>query len=578
MISYSDIQNALKLYDEQSFLAKGLFGNQYIENLRKVYSSLPKPISHNDRPLTATELYKVFDSILKAKPEPGSTVEKIFNNLIKAFNPQYNNLIKINEQIPLREKTFIDIFSHPNPNEFIDALLYFLKGSGYNTGFSIQDYQQLKNNVHPMQIVSPLVGFANFIGELRFTPTEDQRNQLRLHENPRWVITSLQVVKPELITQQNLEPLITYHQYLGNSDLQSSIFWSIPPHLLNQATLDEIYRRCAQANGNIPAGIQAIMQYLNPLLQRAQPQPPAAVQDLNDSQSTHTASVHATVSESASRLRDQYMSGIDQNRQETILQDMHKWILSLPNNLVCNAAKNAMVRLTSPHQFVDAGSRITTKNLLVLFWISIHDDQKRISSLEEGKKRLIEALYEAQREYNLDAKGIDKGGEDKPACAAGTFNKLVEKLQGVHPSVQIKFITKKTAAMKLPIVVKEELTDFLNSKKKSAANFSQFRDFLEKLKEDGLESVWPEINKTIRKRMEDEFKTAFLSEAEFGTFIENGIYTDISQVLEKFTTEDKSTEASNTLGFFAQTEQPNPDGAPKPDGTNDGLERKPKTS
>ena len=51
----------------------------------------------------------------------------------------------------------------------------------------------------------------------------------------------------------------------------------------------------------------------------------------------------------------------------------------------------------------------------------------------------------------LTESGIDQGGLDVPICAAGTFNKFIEKLQGIHPDCQIQFVTRKTASFKLPM-------------------------------------------------------------------------------------------------------------------------------
>jgi hypothetical protein len=53
----------------------------------------------------------------------------------------------------------------------------------------------------------------------------------------------------------------------------------------------------------------------------------------------------------------------------------------------------------------------------------------------------VQGLYEIQRDGNLDAFGRDRGGYDSRICISGTFNKLVEKLNGIHEDVSFYYIT-----------------------------------------------------------------------------------------------------------------------------------------
>ena len=87
--------------------------------------------------------------------------------------------------------------------------------------------------------------------------------------------------------------------------------------------------------------------------------------------------------------------------------------------------------------------------------MAIHDDEKRIGSVEYAKTQFVEGLCEIQRGYNLSEAGVYQGGEDQFICSMGTFNKLIEKLVSIHPDCQIRFITRETASLKLPIVVRE---------------------------------------------------------------------------------------------------------------------------
>ena len=71
----------------------------------------------------------------------------------------------------------------------------------------------------------------------------------------------------------------------------------------------------------------------------------------------------------------------------------------------------------------------------------------------------MEGLYEIQRGYNFDKQGREKEGgtdEDKFICAAGTFNKIIEKLDGLHPDVKVLVITWNGLNAKLPKVIEEK--------------------------------------------------------------------------------------------------------------------------
>ena len=120
-------------------------------------------------------------------------------------------------------------------------------------------------------------------------------------------------------------------------------------------------------------------------------------------------------------------------------------------------AKDCILRIADPvNTFTDAGSDISLRELLALTFSAIQDDEKRISSVEDAGTQFVEGLYEIQRGYNLSNEGVDQGGLDRPICSAGAFNKLIEKLVGIHQDCQIQFITRETASLKLPIVVREE--------------------------------------------------------------------------------------------------------------------------
>ena len=111
----------------------------------------------------------------------------------------------------------------------------------------------------------------------------------------------------------------------------------------------------------------------------------------------------------------------------------------------------------------DPGSKVTTKTLIALSWLAIHDDNERTGDLKDAKDRFLEALYDINRAYNLSADFKDKGGEDRKACAAGTFNKFIEKLVGIHSDAEQEYITHKTAYLKSKPIILEESNRYLET-------------------------------------------------------------------------------------------------------------------
>jgi hypothetical protein len=69
--------------------------------------------------------------------------------------------------------------------------------------------------------------------------------------------------------------------------------------------------------------------------------------------------------------------------------------------------------------------------------------------VDDAESLFLQGLYAIQRAYNLSDKFEDREGSDKTACASGTFNKFIEKLVGVHPDAELKYITAQGALFKL---------------------------------------------------------------------------------------------------------------------------------
>ena len=192
------------------------------------------------------------------------------------------------------------------------------------------------------------------------------------------------------------------------------------------------------------------------------------------------------------------------------------------------AAKRCITRLTADdYTFTDPSSEISIRQLLALSWEAIHDERRREGKLQDAMRRFIEGLYEIQREYNISATGLDLGASnDSPACTGGTFNKLIEKLVGIHPDAEIDFITPELAGLKLPLVIKEELSNYLANKANpaTASELTQFTRLIEHIEHGGIDVIWDDIKDLVSERMFNEFGVLFENKQDptFIDFIDAG--------------------------------------------------------
>ena len=283
---------------------------------------------------------------------------------------------------------------------------------------------------------------------------------------------------------------------------------------------------------------------------------------INHVQSTHTASVHNTVSESAEKLRQRYAdkvfkksslekilqkSGlkniirklgiVSKSGLEKVLREIKAFIDALPNNDPRKkAATHCIARITNwGGDFVDPLSKLSTKELLALSFVAIRDNKYHQSEIEDAENRFIEGLVEIQRGYNSSATE-----EDKPICASGAFNKLIESLQGVHQDCTIQYMTEGTASLKLPVVVREELDSYLLNLICSAKNEAvliHLEKLIQKVQQSGnSKSFLQKIEKKIAIRILDEFASLYPFGKLDHNFIKLVSFTkevDVSAVLEK---------------------------------------------
>lgn len=152
----------------------------------------------------------------------------------------------------------------------------------------------------------------------------------------------------------------------------------------------------------------------------------------NDKQNTHHSEVNISINASVNRLKARYF---DVDADKT-LEEIKSYLANLApnknNKFIITCFKQIQKNLT-----VHDLSKLKLIDVLILIWKGIHDesalveDVKHISSedIEDKRRLLLNHLYQAQTEYGT--------GEYDNACFMGTYNKIIETLNKIHPDVLI---------------------------------------------------------------------------------------------------------------------------------------------
>lgn len=314
----------------------------------------------------------------------------------------------------------------------------------------------------------------------------------------------------EILTQANFNILMEpQHQFLLTQEVDNIVWTRLPLIMLNQ---ENFARLIAALGADNPA--LALRQVVDALIQL---QPEAQIV-LNDDQSTHTASVHRSVSASALKLKDIYKDSFVLSDK---LSEIKTEILTLESSPKNDAAKRGIEWLLSA-RFSDS-SGVTLPQLLALAYVAIHDETRRTGSLADAKTLYVEGLYEIQRGYNITMTGNDNGAADLPICLAGSFNKIIEKLMGIHLAVEVYFITHAGAMLKLPKLAKQHAYLYLSSKANPSTieDYQRCLELCTQLRGDGsLERIWSAISSTIEAELWDEFAEAYGHSKDNERFVE----------------------------------------------------------
>ncbi|MCF6775904.1 hypothetical protein L3V83_04860 [Thiotrichales bacterium 19X7-9] len=248
-------------------------------------------------------------------------------------------------------------------------------------------------------------------------------------------------------------------------------------------------------------------------------------QQIKDKENTQTISIEKSASESAQRLKQLYWGDVGEELIHKLIHDFES-----TDSEIYQAASR-LLKLLRDDQFYpnksDPVSSINIKELVILCYLAICDQEQSIASKVEGVDILATACYEIIRGDNINSSGfVDDGEEDRPICFGGSFNKLIEQFVGYHPAFEQVYITKASASLYLPCAVKQHLLQYLDACFNQNSDNYFMEQILNQLDETGEipESVWVEIKGAVSQDVFDRYKSAFDNEmdSEFFTFIDYG--------------------------------------------------------
>ena len=404
------------------------------------------------------------------------------------------------------------VAGHQDPWSIVFAL-NTLNGWGLLTGDTAQaNFDALAGHQDPVKITSAFRMLTQ-AGLL----TGDNRNAVARHQDPDSIASVLNALSyAGLLTGDTAQANFNVAVITHTAIMSCNIWNRIPDRRLTQACFHAMTQICEENRDNIPEGQRLFIAYVNrEILGIGVPQA-GAVRAFNPAQSTHTASVHETVTQSAKNLNAIYGTNIADTELDKIIEAMSTWLTAIRgDSLEITAAKRCFPRLTAwDYFFTDPGSEVSTKQLLALVWVAIHDEKMRLGTLEDAKALFINGLYEIQRDDNISEAGVDDNEpREFPICASGTFNKIMEKLSGLHPAVEVCYITSDGAGKKFRIVVNETAMAYLRSLANTPEGYQRLLALIGTIKEpnngNSAEPIWDIIKDEVTDRMFDEFKSLF---------------------------------------------------------------------
>lgn len=527
----AQIEQVLKQYDQRKGFFRRLFGDHpAIKALRKL------------TPTDQDNIFKIYQCFVENLPKEHQASHFAYEALMMHIS-KGKRLSYTTESLKLliqENLTTQNISNFVNKNIAFPCFLpslEFLKRSNLLTERNLIEIDNSSvidrfNSFNIFILLNFLTKSSNF-GPL----TQERFNIIRMNDHLWNMPVILNPLRDsDLLSPQNLDRILQLSEdnFLFSHAGYQTVWERLPRHLLTQEAFERLITLSQQTNPS-----ELLRQFVNQQLEINQQNQGVNINreriTINDGQSTHYASVHQSVSDSASKLFNLYGQWIEAAGLQNILQMIVDYIRQLPDDSLKNMAAKRCIERIINLSHTDLGSDLTIQQLLALSFLAVHDSAKRIGDLADARKQFVEGLYEIQRGYNLSESGADYDGTDDPICNDGTFNKLIEKLEGIHPDVQVLHITPAIASLKLPIVVREVARDYLSSiaEPNTIEGFRRFMQLIEQIRQDEYVSViWDQIKTKIVDRMFSEFGSLYhgKTDSRLIDLVENGQYLKLENL------------------------------------------------
>jgi hypothetical protein len=236
--------------------------------------------------------------------------------------------------------------------------------------------------------------------------------------------------------------------------------------------------------------IAEVQQFFNMVQEAPEEERPIFMQNLVQNvvgdalaQTTHDSSAVASVNLSVDRLIEKYKGSLSSKEEfyaqlsEDNIDKIEEYINQL-NGLAEGQKLHALkclkfINETTGDSFKDSYSKLTLKQVAVLCWKACEDRNTGIEGqsvplsdkdINDRKDMFINGLIDAATTY----------GTAGQSCPGGTYNKIIESLSGLHPSVVITLdekeasqMIKETITQKFPHMAKENLGNLPDEQQKT---------------------------------------------------------------------------------------------------------------
>ena len=110
----------------------------------------------------------------------------------------------------------------------------------------------------------------------------------------------------------------------------------------------------------------------------------------------------------------------------------------------------------------------------------------------------------------------------------------MEKINGIHPDIEVCYISSETASLRFPIIVKEEAEQYLQQKanEQTSTSAQAFSNLIAAIAKNGAEEIYEDIKPHVADTFFSEFSMFYKNRdnQEFQGMIEAGIDVDISDL------------------------------------------------